>query len=498
MKKIILVLFILLFSDFVIADESCNNEINVLNTAEYTLSFNPPIKSDHNSGIRGFLEDLRNKKIDFFGKRYTIVMAAHTAQNNIKLVFMEGVSSDLIDEGETKLYTVNAKSYLVTASYISSTKVKLKVNDELTSELGENELYKLKDGTEVGIIDILGQNLAGEVDRVEFVIGVSRLDILDTNTALQNSGAIILIDSLKSLIKGDIIVSLDQGVLSGNDVALSKIILKYDRSEGEESNFIISEMAKTNFSLGSIVFLNEYGSSVGEQILVRTCELSEKIAEVVEPIPTKCGGKIVNMSTDNVNCGKCFNQCSDTKKCISGICSFYCGNSICDSNENCGTCSKDCKCPSNTKCKENTCSTEYCGNGVCDSDENCGICAKDCICLGDYSCVNSECTIICSSNNNCLDNNPCTIDTCAGQPKDCLHERQNGCIVNESCLSYGAREGINFCNINNVMLKQKSLNDFCNSNYECSTNICQEHQCAEKIVYSVIVINWFKGLFDWI
>jgi len=198
----------------------------------FTLSFSPSVKTDHNTGGNGYLEDIRNKKLSFLGQTYTILVADHTAQNNTILTLMGGAVTDVIDEGETRSYTIGGEPYEVTASFISATEAKLKVNGELTDSLTETKTYKLKDGTEVGIIDILGQNLAGEVDRVEFSLGANKLQLTDENTVDHGFGGTVTIGSEElSNVKVNIETSQDQGITSGNDVKLSAIKFNYNASQ---------------------------------------------------------------------------------------------------------------------------------------------------------------------------------------------------------------------------------------------------------------------------
>ena len=79
---------------------------------------------------------------------------------------------DVLDEGETRTYEASLKEYEVSALLVNSDEVKLIVNGELTDLLSESEAYLLKDDTKISIVDIKSQNLAGEVDRVEFCLRV--------------------------------------------------------------------------------------------------------------------------------------------------------------------------------------------------------------------------------------------------------------------------------------------------------------------------------------
>lgn len=58
-----------------------------------------------------------------------------------------------LNEGQTKLYTIEGRDYEITASYIGSTGVKFSVNGEATDVLNDGESYQLADGSIISVID---------------------------------------------------------------------------------------------------------------------------------------------------------------------------------------------------------------------------------------------------------------------------------------------------------------------------------------------------------
>jgi hypothetical protein len=256
------------WSQIVPCAKGCVNGACIDKSYTYAMTFSPEIKSDHYAS-GGYLEDFRNKKITFLGKTYTILAANHPAQNKIKFIFMAG-AVDILDEGETKTYTLNGKDYVITASYVGPTEVKLKVNGQLTSSLTETQTYKLIDGVEVGIVDILAQNLAGEVDMVMFSLGADKLEISDSNTLNNQFDGVVSTNSGQStLITAEIITSIDQGTQAGADVALSAIKFRYTQYNGQtESNTLITDLTSNNLNLDTTTFTNEYGTSTVAQSLV--------------------------------------------------------------------------------------------------------------------------------------------------------------------------------------------------------------------------------------
>jgi len=200
----------------------------------YKISFSPALKSDHNTGSNGYLEDVKGKKLTLLGKEYKILKANHQTGNSISLTLMAGAQTDILEEGATKTYTISGKDYEVTASTITTSEVQFVINNELTSTLTEGDTYKLTDGTEIGVSDIM-ENEAGEAaggDKTEFSIGAQKVVIDDTSTGNKAFDATVTIGSEElSYVKGDIITSSDGGTASGADVKISDIKIQYNASQ---------------------------------------------------------------------------------------------------------------------------------------------------------------------------------------------------------------------------------------------------------------------------
>lgn len=69
-----------------------------------------------------------------------------------------------------------------------------------------------------------------------------------------------------------------------------------------------------------------------------------------------------------------------------------------------------------------------------------------------------------------------------------------GCSFNGNCIAQGIRieyEGKPlYCNLSNELIEQKNANYFCNSNYECKSNVCSNNLCFEP--------NFIKKILDFI
>jgi len=223
----------------------------------YKLSFSPALKSDHSTATGIGLEDIRNKKITMLGQDYTILKAAHSAQNSTALTLMAGAVSDILEEGASKTYTVSGNDYDVTLDYVGTAEVKFTVNSEVTDALAEGDTYKLADGSEIGIVDILAQEFAGGLRKVDFNLGASKIKMDDSSTITHDWAGIVTVGSEDmSQLKADIKTSVDGGTTHGCDVQITSIELNYtagdnlfipeggsvsavaDEAEGQDGNFI--------------------------------------------------------------------------------------------------------------------------------------------------------------------------------------------------------------------------------------------------------------------
>ncbi|MBW2996216.1 S-layer protein [Candidatus Woesearchaeota archaeon] len=133
------------------------------------------------------LEDLEDTTIVMLGNTYDIVEATNASGGYFEI--MGGATKDVMEQGEIKSFTVNDKEYEVEVTYIGGlavSEVKMKVNGEVTKALEEGDTYKLADGTQVGIREILEEE-AGEVtaDQVEFYIGAEKMTLEDGGAELQ-------------------------------------------------------------------------------------------------------------------------------------------------------------------------------------------------------------------------------------------------------------------------------------------------------------------------
>ncbi len=141
----------------------------------YTLDFTDEPQSDITSSD---MVDFETTTIKFLEKEYYISDADNiSATGTGTWTLLDTANTAIVKEGETTTVNVGDKSYNVAISFISTTEVKLDVNGEVTNSLAEGGTFKLKDGTYVGIKDILARDVAGTTASVEFSLGSGKLEL---------------------------------------------------------------------------------------------------------------------------------------------------------------------------------------------------------------------------------------------------------------------------------------------------------------------------------
>ena len=151
---------------------------------EYELEFEDGLESDI---VSNKLDDYEDEEIIILGTTYTFVdTKIAIASDSVKLELLGGAAYAVMEEGETRTFTVDGKEYEVEVmiiSDVSPSTVTLKINGEVTDQLVDGETEILKDGTLVGISDLI-LNEAGEAgfgDIVELYIGATKVEFSDTN-----------------------------------------------------------------------------------------------------------------------------------------------------------------------------------------------------------------------------------------------------------------------------------------------------------------------------
>lgn len=159
---------------------------------QYELEFEEGAESDisFRSGTSGtkILKDLEDEELNILGKVFSIVnteVVTDTSDPSVTLELLGGDVLDTLEEGETRTYTIDGKEYEVTLVIVSDNResAKFSVNGEITDELKDGETDILRDGTEVGVRDLLPNEAEEETggDIVEFFLGANKLKIRDSN-----------------------------------------------------------------------------------------------------------------------------------------------------------------------------------------------------------------------------------------------------------------------------------------------------------------------------
>jgi len=190
----------------------------------YRLSFASALKSDIDSADD--FDDLDNKKISMLGKEFTII---DTDNSTGEIDLMAGAVQDTLTEGESKTYTINGIDYeteVIIITDVTNSQVKFKINGETTDALLATETFKLADGTEIGIKEIL-PNEAGDVtqDLVEFYLGAEKITLTDALFGTANwAGTLTVSGEDVSNVYLDIVGTFPS---SGTDVSISKLDINW-------------------------------------------------------------------------------------------------------------------------------------------------------------------------------------------------------------------------------------------------------------------------------
>ena len=162
--------------------------------AKYLLEFTAPFKSGiyYSSGTPSptglYLKDFENIDLEMLGKSYTIVSAKRTstAPSGAELTLMGGLGKGTLLENATETYDIYGKPYEVTLTHVGSDGAQFAVNGQATRKMNKADMYKLSDGTLIGVSEILFEKFAGGIHSATFFIGAQTIILKDTNVA--NSG----------------------------------------------------------------------------------------------------------------------------------------------------------------------------------------------------------------------------------------------------------------------------------------------------------------------
>jgi hypothetical protein len=214
----------------------------------YTLDFTT--NAETAVATAGDLTDLETTDLMILGKDYYILDAKNGTSGDYLGTFtlLDSANSVVVTEGESQTVTVGGKSYTISVAYIADGKVKLDVNGEMTNVLTSTSTttFKLKDGTYVGIKEILYNSKESGVSKVEMSIGSGKLEISSGNDVELND------DSVSGL-KGYIF----RGSLSSGKQTMDKIVLTWDTDDtmfvSPTSDLVMPGFNAVKLSMGDFI-----------------------------------------------------------------------------------------------------------------------------------------------------------------------------------------------------------------------------------------------------
>jgi hypothetical protein len=218
--------------------------IRVLN---YTLDFTTNAESAVSS--TGSLTDFETTNLNILGRDYYILDAQNGTSGTYlgDFTLLDAANSVVITEGESQTITAGGKSYTIDITYIENDKVKLNINGETTNVLSSTaSTFKLKDGSYVGIKEILFNSKDSGVSKVEMSIGSGKLVISAGNEVELNDDSI---DGLYGYIM--------RGSLSGGKQTMDKLVLTWSTSDttfvSPTSDLVMPGFNAVKFSMGDFI-----------------------------------------------------------------------------------------------------------------------------------------------------------------------------------------------------------------------------------------------------
>ncbi len=143
----------------------------------YSLEFPSGVRSNINNNE---LRDFVDKNIEILGREYTVGSATLDNDDMLTLELLGGEVSDQMNEGQVATYTLDNTDYEVEVVFAYEGRTRLRINGESTRTLDVGDTYKLEDGVEIGIRDII--TLSGDRPGiVEFYLGADKMILRQTD-----------------------------------------------------------------------------------------------------------------------------------------------------------------------------------------------------------------------------------------------------------------------------------------------------------------------------
>lgn len=121
--------------------------------------------------------------------------------------------------------------------------------------------------------------------------------------------------------------------------------------------------------------------------------------------------------------------------------------------------------------------------------DGCNICFRDNSKTKDLACTEMACLDDKLGLSHCIEfENGTRFDD-----KDNKAQQCNGCDLDDQCYPLGYRKNGNYCS-EEGFVEYKMFGDFCENNFECSSNVCISGECIDGGFINR-VLNWFKRVF---
>ena len=241
----------------------------------YTLEFSTEPASDV---VSDRLDDFEKTTLNILGHDYYILRADNGTTANMKFTLLDSANSASVKEGETVDMKVGDKSYTVSAAVYSATSVKVTVNGETTVSLSSGGTQKLKDGTYVGIREILYNAKEAGISSVELSLGTGKLEITSGSSVKLNDNTV-----------NEVVGYITEGTTSGSKEKISKIVLEWKTDDREyvtpQSELIIPGFQNVKLTMTDFVMPSTettkvtYGST--DYVVIKT---TLKSGDVTIPI----------------------------------------------------------------------------------------------------------------------------------------------------------------------------------------------------------------------
>jgi hypothetical protein len=212
------------------------------------------------------MTDMPTSELTLMGKDYYVL-----SNSSSTLTLLDSAEDVVLAEGESS--SVNGKS--VSIEFIGDNSVKLAVDGEVTNSLSEGQTYKLKDGSYVGIKEVLYTSKDSGVSKVEFSVG---------------SGKLTLASGQEVQINEDNIPGLIATITNGGDNTLEDIRIAWSADEDlfitETSELVMPGFGAVKLSFGGLTYPAE------EEI---TVQQGSSTYAVLDNFPLKDGPADINI-----------------------------------------------------------------------------------------------------------------------------------------------------------------------------------------------------------